>query len=206
VKQVLKVMMLFGLLTLLLSACTSSIKTLETWKDDSYTGSLETVLVIAAARDDFIRKQIENVLVNQLAKQGVEAVAGHKVFADPEKSLERETVLKKVKELGVANVLVMKSVMHESREESQAQGIFVSPSATYRDGWYSYYAGSVVMPEKKIDTDYFTVSTTLFDVSCKKPVWSDLTQIKISGTSKQGAVNLYTPLIIERLQQAQLLK
>ena len=64
------------LLSCLFVACAPT-KTIEVWKADGYTGRVQKVLVIAVAREEFIREQFENVLSNKLSDLGVYAVPGH---------------------------------------------------------------------------------------------------------------------------------
>ena len=187
------------LLLSLMAAC-APVKTLQVWKDDAYNQRLKKVLVIAVADQGYIRNQFENVLSNQLHSRGVEAIPSYKVLPQSGPELDRDAVLEKVRALGVENVLVARSIKKESIVNHQPGGAFFAPTASYSDGWYTYYVGSVVYTEREYDTDFYTISTNLFDVNSKKPVWSYLSQVKVSG-SNQGAVNLFIPEIVEHLEK-----
>jgi hypothetical protein len=189
-------------LFVVLAAC-APIKTLDVWKDEAYTRPMKKVLVIALAQQDIIRNQFENVLSNQLAKQGVEAIPSHKVLPHSKEKPDREVVLAKVRELGVDNVLVARSISQKEITNHQYGGVILGGAAVYSDGgWYGYSYGYSY--NREYDTDYFTVSTRLFDVDSEKPVWAYLSQVKVEG-SKQGAVNVFVPALVKQLESSNLL-
>lgn len=185
----------------LTSAC-APIKNLEVWKSDDYSSSLTKVLVIALAQEDVIRKQLENVIANHLEKQGVEGIPSHKILPHTNKKPEREVVLAKVRELGIEQVLVIRSISKEEITNHQYGGVILGGVAIYDDGWYGYGYGFSY--NREYDTTYFTVATKLFDVDSKTPVWSYIAQVRVEG-SRQGAVNLLVPKIVEQLEVSQLL-
>lgn len=187
-----------------LAAC-APVKTLDVWQDQAYNQPMKKVLVIAVAQSDIIRNQFENVLSIQLAKRQVEAIPSHKVLPQSSAQLDRETVVAKVKELGVGHVLVARSIKKSEITNHQLGGPFFAATAIYNDGWYSYYTGSVVYPEREYDTDYFTVATNLFAIGNNKPVWSLLSQVRVEG-SRQGAVTEFVPVIVKHLEESHLVE
>jgi hypothetical protein len=185
------------------TAC-APIKNLDVWKDDAYTQSLKKVLVIALAQEDSVRKQSENVLANQLSDRGVDVLRSYKVLPDPKAKPDRETVLAIVQELGVDSVIVARSISKKEITNHQYGGVVLGGSAVYSDGgWYGYSYGFTY--DRQYDTDYFIVSTKLYDVVSQNPVWSYIAQVKVDG-SRQGAVNLLVPAIVEQLEASQLIK
>ena len=187
----------------LVTAC-APIKNLEVWKDEAYTKPPQKVLVIALTQQDIIRNQLENVLSNQLAKRGVEAIPGHKVLPQSKTKPDKEVVLAKVKELGVDSVLVLRSISKKEITNHQYGGVILGGSAVYSNGgWYGYSYGYSY--NRQYDTDFFTVSTKLYEVSSESPVWSYIAQVKVHGT-REGAVNVFVPAIVEELEASQLVK
>lgn len=190
------------LIVTLLAAC-APIKTVEVWKEQAYTQPLKSVLVIAITQQDNIREQFENVLSNHLAKHGVKAIPGYKVLPPYDKKPEREVVLATVKELGVEHVLVARSISRKEITNHQYGGVVLGGTAVYSGGdWYGYSYGESY--SRQYDTDFFTVSTRLYDVTSQKLVWSYIAQVKVEG-SRQGAVNVFVPTVIEQLQSSKLL-
>ncbi|MEN8688341.1 MAG: hypothetical protein AB1Z51_08370 [Desulfuromonadales bacterium] len=190
-------------LSCLLVACAPT-KTIDVWKADGYQGHIEKVLVIAVAREEFIREQFENVLSNKLSDLGVYAVPGHKVLPQNSTKIDKQAVLAAVEKAGVDKVLVARSIKKEEIRNHQYGGMFFAPDAVYTDGWYTYYTGSIIYPEREYDTSYFTVATNLFELNNPKPVWSYLAQLRVES-SKQGAVEDLVPMIVEQLNKSQLL-
>lgn len=193
------------LLLVILTAACAPTKTLEVWQDEAYTQPVKKVLIIALAQQEIIRKQFENVLANQLAKHGVEAIPSHKVLPPSKEKPEREVIVAKVRELGIESVLVSRSISQKEITNHQQGGIILGGVAVYdgnSGGWYGYSYGYGF--DREYDTDYFTVATRLFDVESEKPVWSYLSQTKVTG-SRQGAVNLFVPTIVQQLKESQLL-
>jgi hypothetical protein len=185
-----------------LTASCAPIKKLEVWKEETYTQSPQKVLVIARARETSVREQFENVLANQLSDRGVEVIRSYKVLPDLKAKPDRETVVAKVRELGVDSVLVARSISKKEITNHQYGGVVLGGSAVYTGGsWYGYSYGYTY--DKQYDTDYFIISTKLYDVGTEKPVWSYIAQVKVDG-SRQGAVNVFVPAIVEQLEGSEL--
>jgi len=193
---------LFILCATILAAC-APVKTVDVWKDEGYTQTLQKVLIVAVAEREIIRKQFENVLADQLSKRGVEAIPSNKVMPATETKPDREAVIAKVKELGVENVLVARSIdkkeviNHEYSKDMNIAGI-----AANKEGWFGYGFG--YKSQREYDSDYFTVSTRLYRVGSEQPVWTYISQIRVDGAG-QGTVNQLVPTIVEQLQKSQLI-
>ena len=199
---------LFGsflcLLLITLSSACAPVKSLDVWKDEAHTEPLQKVLIIGLAQRENIRNQFENVLSNQLTKRGIEAIASHKVLPQTEEKPDREAVLAKVRELGVSNVLVARSVNRREITNHQYGGVVLGGVAVYSDGgWYGYGYGYSY--NREYDTDIFTVSTRLYDVESQQPFWSYISQVKVTG-SGEGSINLLIPTVVEQLEASQLIK
>ena len=185
-----------------LTASCAPIKTLDVWKDETYTRPLKKVLVIVLAQENSVREQFENILANELSDRGVEVFRSYKVLPESSTKPDRETVLAKVNKLKVENVLVARSISKKEITNHQYGGVVLGGSAVYSDGgWYGYSYGRTY--DKQYDTDYFTISTKLYDVGTEKPVWSYIAQVKVDG-ARQGAVNVFVPAIVEQLEGSEI--
>lgn len=192
-------------LCLLLVAATTAcapIKKLEVWKDENYARQPKKMLLIAIAKRDNLRRQAENVLANQLAKKGIEAIRSYKVLPQDEK-LDRAEVEAQVRTMGIDSVLVARSISQREITNHQYGGIVLGGVAVYSDGgWYGYGYGYTY--DREYDSDYFIVSTKLYNVDSETPVWSYIAQVKVDG-SKEKAVNQLIPTIVEELEANKLL-
>jgi len=190
------------LLLVTLTVSCAPIKTLDVWKDETYTRPLKKVLVIVLAQENSVREQFENILANELSDRGVEVFRSYKVLPESSTKPDRETVLAKVNKLKVENVLVARSISKKEITNHQYGGVVLGGSAVYSDGgWYGYSYGRTY--DKQYDTDYFTISTKLYDVNTEKPAWSYISQVRVSG-SPQGVVTLFVPAIVEQLEVSEL--
>ncbi|MCK5826351.1 MAG: hypothetical protein KAG93_04905 [Desulfuromusa sp.] len=192
------------LLLTLLTAC-SSIKTIHEWKDPTYAKKLHTVLVISVVEQDYMRRQYENFITLKLNALGIAAIPSYKVLPEHGTEITREEVVEKVRQLDVDTVLVSRSIMKDSVANYQPDGAYFAATGVYMNGWYTVYVGSVIYPVREYDIDYFTIATTLFDVQRNKPIWSDLSRIKVSG-SRQAAINRFVPALVQKLDESQLLE
>jgi len=201
-KQFLNILLPSAALLCIVASCAPT-KVLQTWKDPGYSGPLSKVMIISVARERYIREQFENVLSLQLENKGVTAVPSYTVLPESPRELDRDTVAARVREMGINSVLVALPVNKEESTATQYT-MFFSPSAAYSDGWYRYYTGSVVYSQRDYKTDFYTVSTKIFDVASNKPVWGFLSEVKVTG-SRQKAVNEFIPEIIQQLSEQGLL-
>lgn len=197
--------MIISLLLLTLIAACSPVKTINVWKDATYTGKLHTVLIIAVIEQNYMRKQFENALTYELNALGLAAIPSYKVLPQRGTEISKDQVIEKVKQLGVDTVLVTRSIMKDSIVNFQPGGSYFATTGMYNDGWYTVYIGNVVYPVREYDIDYFTIATTLFDVQRKKPVWSDLSRVKVSG-SRQAAINNFVPVLVKKLRESNILE
>ena len=199
-----KASLAIALLFMTLIVACAPIKMLEVRKDPAYTEKMGKVMILAMAQEPYIRKQFEKVLANQLIARGVEVVLSHEVLPQATKELDREIVVAKVKEIGVTNVLVSRSIGRQEVTNQQAGGLYFKETSLYPDGWSSYAVAASGQREAGYTTDYLTVESNLFVVGTKSPVWSNLAEIKIED-SRQDAVNKFIPFLVEQLELSNIL-
>ena len=159
-------------------------------------------MIVLAQREN-VRRHAENVLFNQLTKRGVEAIPGYKVLPNPGAAPDREAIEAKVRELGVDSVLVARSIGKTEITNHQYGGVVLGGVAVYDGGWYGYSYGYSY--NREYDSNFFIISTKLYDVEGQKPVWSYLSQIKVDE-SVEKAVNMLIPTIVEKMEESRILQ
>jgi hypothetical protein len=197
---------IIGIALLVLTTSCAATKTLHVWKDDQYKQRLHKVLIIAVAEQDYMKDHFENVLAEQLEARGIEAVPGNKVFPKTNAKLERDVVLAKVKELGIGNVLIGRSVSKKEVSQLTPGGVYFIPVDFYSD-YYGFYTDSFVavgFPGAAYDAEYFHILTNVYDASSEKLIWSYLSQVKVEG-SREGAINPFIDVLMKQLQDNNLL-
>ncbi|HAY33437.1 MAG TPA: hypothetical protein PK536_05910 [Ignavibacteria bacterium] len=165
-------------------SCSSVTEMSGTWKKPATTAKkYKKIIVMGVSSNVVAKSKVENAIVSQLKRNGINAVAGTNVIsstmfdsdgdgkADPEK---QEVVKEKMKELGVDGAMVI-SVLDIKEEERYVPGsTYYSPYNSYYP-FYNYYYGSYNM----VNTPgYYTKSTNVFltsnfyDVSSEELIWS----------------------------------
>ncbi|HYQ48394.1 MAG TPA: hypothetical protein VEP69_04950 [Thermodesulfovibrionales bacterium] len=193
-----------ALLTLL-TACAST-KTLHVWKDEQYNQRLRKVLIIAVTEQEFMREHFENVLAESLQSRGIEAVPSNKVLPQSSAKIDREAVVAKVRELGIENVLVSRSVGKKEVSQLTPGGLYFVPT-DYYGGWYSFYSDSlfvVSVGSSAYDAEYFNIVNNVYDVRNDKLIWSYLSRVKVEN-SKQGAINPFIDVLMKQMKESGLL-
>ena len=197
---------MIGLVLLTLTASCASTKTLHVWKDDTYRQQLHKVLIIAITEQEYMREHFENVLAENLEARGIAAIPSSKIFPQPGGKLNREVIVAKVKELGVGNVLVSRSVSKKEVSQLTPGGIYFVPTDYYSD-WYGFYSDSfvaVTIPGSAYDAEYFNIVTNVYDARSEKLIWSYLSRVKVEG-SREGAINPFIDVLMKQLQDNKLL-
>jgi len=195
-----------GLVLLILTFSCAPTKTLHVWKDVQYNQGLHKMLIIAITEQEYMREHFENVLAENLEARGIAAIPSSKIFPQPGAKLNREVIVAKVKELGIGNVLVARSVSKKEVSQLIPSGVYFVPTDYYSD-WYGFYSDSfvaVTIPGSAYDAEYFNIVTNVYDVSSEKLIWSYLAQVKVEG-SKQGAINPFIDVLMKQLQDSKLL-
>ena len=205
-KNSLRIRFFISVMLIALTTSCASTKTLHVWKDDGYHQPLRKVLVIAVAELDFMRNHFENVLSENLASRGIEAIPSNKVFSQPETKIDRGAIVAKVRELGIGSVLVARSVSKKEVSDFQPGGIYFA-SANFYSSYAGFYSDSFVVvstPGREFDADYFTLVTNIYDVSSEKLIWTYLSQVKVEN-SREGAINPFIDILMEQLEASKLL-
>jgi len=92
------------LLLVVLGACTST-KFSAVWKDETYEGYPEKILVISTFQNTANRRLFEDALVKSLKDRGTDAVVSYNVMPDPAVS-DKKAIALRAKELGADAVLI----------------------------------------------------------------------------------------------------
>ena len=149
--------------SLLLGGC-SSIKVVETWKQPTWSNpAFRKPMILAVGYDENRIAIIEDVLVAEMGRGGVTAVAGHN-FIPVIKGSSRDTIVAAVRKAGADAVLSMQVLSRgDSRvtQGGQSGGIY---------GTATNVAGSYIPAAKSYDDA--AVQANLYDSATAELVWS----------------------------------
>jgi hypothetical protein len=110
------------LLLVVLGACTST-KFSAVWKDDTYEGHPEKILVISTFQNPANRRLFEDDLVKSLKDRGTDAVVSYTVMPDPAVS-DKNTIALHAKELGADAVLINRPFGTRTDETGSVFGVY----------------------------------------------------------------------------------
>lgn len=149
-------LLLTFIILLTLAGC-ASLKELESWRKTTIREQrYQKVMIIAIARDENLRKMIENILVDELAKGQVTAEASHTIVPDLEKT-DRERFIAAVRAAGCDAVLVGRALAKGNTNVTQ-------------DGPVGYVYGAGA--KASFDFVNATLQTSLFDAASEELLWS----------------------------------
>jgi len=203
-RHLLKTLGLSGLIVVLLVACaTTQIKAV--WKDASYTGRPQRVMVIAVAREPIYRRMFEDEFVLQLKARGTDAIASYSTL--PDKSQDDQVAIAgMVKQLGADTVLVSRLVSKRSVRVYYPATISHRPYH-YRT-WPEYYRHGydlINAPGYSTEYEYALMETNLYNARNDKLIWAATTETGVDNL-KQALIKPYINTILKTMGDYGLLK
>lgn len=172
---------LIFLLIFILAGC-SATRVTGVWKKSDFLGGpYENILVVGLTKDESNRSIWEDIMAQQLRKNGVNALTSSTCFPGDE-DITKDEILEYVKKQGIGAVLLTRMV--DVREEKA----YYPPTGGYYDGYYRgyYYGGPyhryynhfgsfydrVYTPGYTTTFTTVLLETNLFDTGSQQLVWS----------------------------------
>lgn len=187
------------LIALLLAACASP-KHTSMWKDPSYKGQLEKIMVISVDKDPLTRQVFEEEFVRQLKVHGAEAVASYTVLSDRHQE-DPDAILAKVLELGADAVLITRLLSKDAPIGGSAP--LNAPAAKWQD-YYGFGNQGMYPPGVIAEEGYVILGTRMYKAANIEMVWSVTTQAPIGG-SYQHRIKSYIDTTVESMVEQGLL-
>lgn len=194
---------LIFLLLLLTTSCAKT-KALEVWQDEDYSQSLGKIMIIAAARQDFVRNMFENVMAADLKKHGLQAVPSHEVLPPFGDTFNAEMVLAKARELGVESIMLVRSLSKEALVNYQP--------GRPRYGWVyvadensTFYGRGFMTSTDRYDSVLLNVLTNIYNVDSENVIWLSLSEVWVDGT-KEGAVRPFSAALVKQLEKSKMIR
>ena len=105
----------------------------DVWKDKDYRGTAKKVMVFWIVQAPQNRLLAENEFVRQLKARGLSALPAY-VIIEPDKLVDRDTAVKKIKDLGVEALLTLRVTNKQT-----VQSTIPDPGKTNLSQLASYY-------------------------------------------------------------------
>jgi len=182
------------MVAVVLTACsTTQIKSV--WKEPSYLGQPQRVMVVAVAKEPINRRIFEDEFVLQLKARGTDAIASYTVLPDRSQN-DQAAIAKLVEQMNADTVLISRLVSKRSVR------VYYPATVTYRPrhylSWPDYYRHGY----DTIDTqgymtqyEYALMETNLYDARNDNLIWATTTETGVNNFN-QTLIKPYIGTII----------
>lgn len=171
------------LIAAMLSACsTTQIKSV--WKDPSYLGHPQRIMVIAVAREPIYRRIFEDEFVLQLKARGADAIASYATLPDRSQD-DQAAIAKMVVQMGADTVLVSRLV--SKRSVRVYYPATVSHRPIYYGKWHDYYRQgyeTINTPGYTTKYEYALMETNLYDARNDNLIWAATTETGVESLNQ----------------------
>jgi len=188
------------------AACTtasrSSTVMTDTWKDKTYQGKPQKIIVIMVARYPDTRNMFEDRFVGELNNRGNNAFQSYSVI--PYEHLrDKELVKSKIKSSDADTVLIARLVDTKTIESYNPGMIYVVPDPYY--DWWGYYAVVFADYGYTGDVSVAYIETNLYNVKTEKLIWSGNSKTERTY-GEQELITAFIQRIIKKLSSAGLIQ
>ena len=202
-KPLAKRFVLFLLVCFCLPASCATTKMTDTWKDDTYKGTIRKVVVIGIFKEPDTRKIFEDEFADRLKARGLDATASHKIVSGDEMP-DKDVVIGKIRKSGADTVLVTRVVDTETVKTFVPGQAYAVPSYYgYYGGYYSYSYN--YRPGYTETEGYAYLETNLYNVGDEKLIWSGRSKTKFSAT-RYELIQAFVKTMLDGLSEAKLIR
>jgi hypothetical protein len=174
----------------------------DTWKDKTYQGKAQKILVIMVAKSPDMRELFEDRFVGELNSRGNNTFQSYTIVP-MEQLRDKEVVKSKIKSSGADTVLISRLVDTKTIESYNPGLIYVVPASYY--DWWGYYA--VVFADYGYTGNVAVayIETNLYDVKSEKLIWSGHSKTERTE-GEQQLITAFIKLMIRKLSSAGLIQ
>jgi len=193
-----------GLVAILMTAC-STTQVKSVWKDPSYVGHQQRIMVIAVTKEPITRRIIEDEFVLQLKVRGRDAIASYATLPDVRQD-DQEAIAKMVAQLGADTLLISRLVSKRSVQVYYPASVSHRPH--YYGKWPDYYRHgyeSINTPGYTTKYEYALMETNLYDASNDNLIWAVTTETGVDSFN-QSHIKPYIGTILTIMVEYGLLK
>jgi len=200
-KPLAKRFVLFLLVCFCLPASCATTKMTDTWKDDTYRGTIRKVVVIGIFKEPDTRKIFEDEFADRLRARGVDATASHKIISAAELP-DKDIGIGKIRKLGADTVFVTRVLDMEMEKNYVPGQAYAVP--TYYSYYGSYYSYSY-RPGYTETTGSAYLETNLYNVGDEKLIWSGRSTTKLTET-RYELIQAFVKTMLDGLAEAKLIR
>ena len=198
---------LVGFITLIaiFSAGCATTSLTSAWKDPSYQGRPQKIMIIELAKKPANKRLIEDEFVREFKARGTDAVASYTVMPD-DKQGDNAVIADKMREQGADAVLISR-LADKTTVHTYIPGT-VTYAPAYYGNWRDYYRTgyqAVYTPGYIAEDEYALMETNLYNAGDDKLIWSALSETEIRS-SNQDQIRSYIGTMVKAMVDKKLLK
>jgi hypothetical protein len=163
-------------------------------------------MVIGVFRQPTTRRFFEDEFASRIKAKGIQAVPGYSLIQD--EKMAKDTVLAKVRELGIDTILISRVVDKKTLETYYPpQTRYVGPRPYYRN-WYGYYYDSnqyMTMPGYTTQQQVVRVETSMYDTSNENLIWSALSETYVESPDTKD-ITAFISALMKQLESQGMLR
>jgi hypothetical protein len=197
------------IIVIVLSAVTSqfakSSKLVVSWRNPNFAGKkFQRVLALGLSDKTGIRADFEDVLAEQLAATGVEAIPGNAILLRPEGTqFDLNYLRTQIRENKIDTVVVSRLIKVENTVTYIPGGPYVAPFPYYNT-FYGYYGAVypvVYSPDYLRQEKKVRIETNLYVISSEEGelVWTGVTDT-FNPSNVHKAINGLVKLVVKQMQ------
>jgi hypothetical protein len=162
----------------------------DVWMDKDH-GALKKIAVFWIVKVSQNRLLAENEFVRQLKSRGITAMPAY-VVIPPDKIVERDVALTKIRELGVDAILILRLSDKQTIQSPIPQAGPAGPSRL--SDYYQYVYDAPVRDESELTY----LETNLFEVKTERRIWTARSVTKVNVVDQKALADFIT-IMIDRL-------
>lgn len=200
------------LLLSLLFSCNST-KILSSWKSENISPQkFNKILVIGmmGARDEAIRQNVENAMVQQLEANGINAVAATKQYGPRTfRDMKEEDAVKMVNSDNFDGILVIELIDKNKEKYYNPGYISYTPYGVMRGYWWPHYSvvyDRIYSPGYYTTSTNFTLEVNLYDSKNEKLDYSAQARSFDPGSAATLASDFSKTVVADMLKQGVIMK
>lgn len=194
---------ILAVVLLVVSGC-SAAHVVSQWRDPEYTTPLDVkrIMVVGVSKQAGIRRKFEDVLVERLKEEGIDAVQSYLYI--PEDGPAPEDRLQDAVRRANADATLVTRLVRVERQTEVVPGYYSSP---VRPGWYPWYTNAwtgYYEPPRVYQRDVYISETSLWDLKRNRMVWTGTVKTDaIDNVDK--AIEQYVKTVVKALERDRVL-
>ena len=183
--------------------CAGSMRTVENWRDPGFDGPFKRMLVFAPLGGGPNGEIIEDILVSEIERTGIEALPQREVFRY-RRDLDRERVVKQIRAKDIDGVLVLKLGYFGPEGRGPATAIHVKGGYGDFDDEISYLISSGTPTNYRAENIEVEIFVDVYDVRSTNKVWTS-TILSQNPASSSSLIDNLVNKIVQDLKREKLL-